>query len=257
MARPLQDSSALFQLTGVGVVETAMPSGRLVRVNRTFCELLGYSEAELLGLSFRDLTHPDDLPRDEAAFLALQRGETRAGRSLTRVLRKDGSVRWLELSVTVLGDEGGTRNLAVVNDVTERVEAEVALRASEGRYRTLFGSIDEGFCTVEVLFGDDGEPFDYRFLEMNPAFERQTGLTNAVGRTMRDLAPQHERFWFETYGRVAKTGEPTRFEHEAAALGRHYDAYAFRVGGPDDNRVAILFNDVSERKRAERASTLR
>jgi PAS domain S-box-containing protein len=126
-----------------------------------------------------------------------------------------------------------------------------ALSASEEKYRTLFDSIDEGFCTIEVLFDDAGKALDFRFLEANPAFVRQAGFENAVGRTMRELVPEHEEFWFETYGEIARTGEARRFEHEAAALGRFYDVYAFRTGAPGENKVAILFNDITARKRHE------
>jgi signal transduction histidine kinase/ActR/RegA family two-component response regulator len=132
-----------------------------------------------------------------------------------------------------------------------RARAEEALIASENRYRTLFNSIDEGFCTIEVLFDRRGRAVDYLFLETNPAFLRQTGLADAVGRTVRELVPNHEEFWFETYGRIAMTGEAMRFEHEAAALGIFYDVYAFRIGAPGDHRVAVLFNNITERKRRE------
>ena len=121
------------------------------------------------------------------------------------------------------------------------------------KYRTLADSIDEGFCVVEVLFeamdsvDSVREAVDYRFVEVNPAFERQTGLVAAVGRRMRELAPLHEEFWFETYGRIALDGQSLRFEFRAEALKRWYDVYAFRVGDPEQHLVAILFNDVSER----------
>jgi PAS domain S-box-containing protein len=126
-----------------------------------------------------------------------------------------------------------------------------ALRESEKKYRTLFDSIDEGFCTIEVLFDGNDNPIDYRFLEVNPSFEKQTGIQNAQGRRMREIAPQHEEHWFEIYGRIALTGEPVRFENQAAQLHRWYDVYAFRVGEPGDRKVAILFKDITERKQAE------
>ncbi len=135
----------------------------------------------------------------------------------------------------------------------ERARAEEALKVSEQKYRRLFDSIDQGFCVIEVIFDAAGRPADYRFLEANPAFEAQTGLASAVGRRMRDLAPDHEQFWFDTYGRIALTGQPERFEHRAEALGRWYDVYAFRIDAPGDRRVAILFADILERKRAETA----
>jgi PAS domain S-box-containing protein len=139
-------------------------------------------------------------------------------------------------------------------EALERARVERTLRESEGRYRTLFMSIDEGYCVIEVLFDAASRPADYRFLEVNPAFERHTGLVDATGRTVRDLAPGHEAHWFEAYGRVAETGEPVRFENEAKALGgRWFDVYAFRLGGPGGRKVAVLFTDVTERKRAEAA----
>lgn len=121
----------------------------------------------------------------------------------------------------------------------------------EARYRALFNAIDQGFCVVEMLFDAGSRPLDYRFIETNAAFAAQTGLDDAVGRTMLSLRPDHEPYWFEIYGRVALTGEPIRFEREAAALGRWYDVYAFRIDAPALRRVAILFNDITEQKHGE------
>lgn len=119
------------------------------------------------------------------------------------------------------------------------------------QYRVLFDAVDQGMCIVEVLFDAEDRPLDYRFLQVNTAFEAQTGLVNAVGKTMRSLRPEHEEHWFEIYGRIALTSEPSRFEQRAAALGRWYDVYALRIGDPRERRVAILFNDITDRKRAE------
>src|SRR5712672_3484085 len=138
-----------------------------------------------------------------------------------------------------------------IGQFIERKRAETELRESEQNYRKLFESIDEGFCTIEVLFDQNEKPVDYRFLQISTSFERQTGIKNAAGRRMREIAPQHEEHWFEIYGRIALTGEPMRFENEAKQLGRWYDVYAFRVVDPKPRRVGILFNDITERKRAE------
>jgi signal transduction histidine kinase len=125
--------------------------------------------------------------------------------------------------------------------------------SSEHKYRTLFDSIDEGFCVIEMLFDGQERPVDYRFIEINPSFERQTGLSNALGRCISELAPGHETHWYEIYGEVARTGRSVRFENRAEALSRWFDVYAFRVGEPEQHLVAVLFNDVSERKLAELA----
>jgi two-component system CheB/CheR fusion protein len=81
----------------------------------------------------------------------------------------------------------------------------------------------------------------------------QTGLVDAQGKRMRELAPQHEEYWFETYGRIALTGQPARFQSRAQELHRWYDVYAFRFGKPADRQVAILFNDITRSKESEAA----
>ncbi|MFP5264045.1 MAG: GAF domain-containing protein [Blastocatellia bacterium] len=130
-------------------------------------------------------------------------------------------------------------------------QAEEALRESEQRFRTLFESMDEGYCAIEVIFDGRNNPTDYRFLEVNPQFEKQTGIKDAKGRLMRQIVPDHEQHWFDTYGRIALTGETLRFEDKAAALGRYYDVCAFRIGSAELRHVGIVFNDITERKRAE------
>ncbi len=137
-------------------------------------------------------------------------------------------------------------------DIHTRKQAEEALRQSERKYRTLFNSIDEAFSTVEVIFNEEQQPVDYRFIVVNPAFERQTGISNAVGKRMREIAPLHENYWFEIFGKVAITGEPQRFENHSREQGRYYDVNAFRIGEPSEHRVGVLFNDITERKQAEK-----
>ena len=133
----------------------------------------------------------------------------------------------------------------------QREWAEHAVRASEEQYRLLFNSMEEGFCTIEVLFDKKNNPTDYRFLEINDAFERHTGLVNAKGKLMRDLAPNHEQHWFDIYGKIALTGESQRFENSAEALGRWYEVHGFRVGDPAARRVGIVFSDITRRKERE------
>lgn len=149
---------------------------------------------------------------------------------------------------TATSDGGSSGENARASD---RIEE--ALAQSEGKYRSLFESIDEGFCIIEMIFDERGEAVDFRFLEVNAAFERQTGLAHAEGRTVRELIPGHDEHWYGIYGRVALTGEATRFQDHAAQLHRWYDVYAWRYGDPQKQEVAILFNDVTSRKLAEEA----
>ena len=148
--------------------------------------------------------------------------------------------------------EFGTHIASIVFD---RDRSSLALRESEAKYRTLFESIDEGFCIVEAIFDAEEKPVDYRFLQVNPAFFRMTGLpADALGKTMRELVPDIEQFWVETYGNVALTGESVRFESESVPMNRWFDVCASRVGDASSRRVALVFNNITERKQAEKIS---
>lgn len=146
--------------------------------------------------------------------------------------------------------------LAVSYDITARKQAEAAVLASEEKYRTLFDSIDEGYCIIEMLYDAEGQPHDWRYVEVNPAFEKNNGLSNATGKTIRELTPAIEPKWFATYGQVARTGQPLRFEEDSDALGRWFSLYAFPVGGPGSPLVAVLFTDITAHKQSLEALRL-
>jgi PAS domain S-box-containing protein len=125
------------------------------------------------------------------------------------------------------------------------------VRSSEERYRTLFDSMDQGFCVIDVLFDEAGKACNYRVLEMNPAGIAIYGLGDLVGRTIGDVAPQIGADWMDTYAGVALTGQPVRFENQAQSSARWFEGYATKVGDADSRKVALLFTDVSVRKENE------
>jgi len=224
---------------------------RYLHVSRRWRTDYGLGDRDLRGVS-----HYEVFPGIPERWKVAHRNGL-AGRILReeddRFDRADGSVRWIRWEIRPWHDAtGGIGGIVIfTEDVTERRMAEQLLRESEENYRTLFNSMAEGFCTIEMQFNEDNEPVDYRFLEVNPAFERLTGIQNGRGKTMREIAPQHEQHWFATYGKVALTGTPARFENLAAQLHRWYDVHAFRVGEPHERRVAIFFDDITSRKQSE------
>lgn len=175
-----------------------------------------------------------------------------------RVFQVDGTLGWVFSRATPLLDEQGqiTEWFGAATDVTVQRRSELALRDSEARYRSLFESIDAGFCVIEMVHDSAGVAVDYRFLEVNPAFVSQTGMQGVItGRSMRDFVTEIDPTWLENYDRVSRTGQPLRFSAEFKALDSWFEVYAFRIE-PEDTihgRVAVLFNNITERQRSEDA----
>jgi PAS domain S-box-containing protein len=142
--------------------------------------------------------------------------------------------------------------IGVLRARAAREKAEQALRESEEGYRSLFNRMTEGFALHEVICDEKGEPCDYRFLDINPAFERLTGLARkeVVGRTKNEVLPEDDLFWVKTYGAVALSGEPIHFERFSAPLGKYYEVFAY---SPQPRRFAVVFLDTTERRRMEEA----
>ncbi|MDM7924322.1 MAG: PAS domain S-box protein [Pyrinomonadaceae bacterium] len=138
-------------------------------------------------------------------------------------------------------------------EAVERSMAEAELRRSEAKYRTLFDSMDEGYCIIQMIYDENGKAIDWQFLHVNRAFAENNGLHDAEGRTIREMAPDIEPKWMDIYDHVAQTGTARRFEEDSPALGRVFSLYAFRIGEPDERKVAVVFNDITQRRIEEEA----
>jgi signal transduction histidine kinase/ActR/RegA family two-component response regulator len=227
---------------------------RMTPATRALLGLAELTPEEALQEDWWHCVHPADAPQAQADYRAMLDGVGELD-SQYRIRRVDSSVRWVRDRAAIAEfDEHGTPTaiFGMLEDVTRRIQREQNAQDLLEKYHTLFDSIDTGFCIIEVLF-ENGVGSDYRFIEINPAFERHTGLRDVVGRRMLELAPSHESFWFRTYGEIALTGEPARFEHVAQSMDRHFDVYAFRFGNPELCQVAVLFSDISQRKQNEQA----
>jgi PAS domain S-box-containing protein len=231
------------------------PAGIIVDCNRASLEFAGNTLDEVVGVPLWDAPWFERTP---GAQDQLRAAVTRAAagefvRYDVTLVRPDGEDAAFDFSLRPLRSAAGGVEYIVAEgrNVTERRRAEAGWRASEARYRQLFDSLDAGFCVIKLICDEEGHPFDYRFLEANPAFVGQSGLTDAIGRTARELVPDLEAHWFEVYGRVALTGEPVRFQQGSEPMGRWFDVFAFRIGEAEEGTVALLFNDVSDKHAAE------
>jgi PAS domain S-box-containing protein len=171
------------------------------------------------------------------------------------IRRKDtGTDVTVETStVPVATQDGSTKIIMSFRDITEHKRAVTAQKESDHLYHSLFSSMNEGFCVIEMIFDPDGKPIDYWFVEVNPAFERQSGLHDAVGKRMREFAPSLEPYWCELFGGVALTGEPAHLVDEAKGINGYFDVHAYRIGEAKLRRVAVVFTEIGERVRSEAA----
>nr|KIS30923.1 hypothetical protein TQ38_20215 [Novosphingobium sp. P6W] len=228
------------------------PNGIVTDWNPGAEQVIGWTSKEMIGQDANCFFTPED--RAIGRITVEMDQALRDGRASDERwhLRKSGERFWAsgEMVPLIAGNEGHLGFVKILRDRTEEHLAGGALRKAQERFQTIIETIDAAFAIVQVKFDEDDRPIDYRFVEANPAFERQSGV-NLRGKWVTEFAPDLEPFWFEIYGHVAKTGEPTNFENYAEAFKRWFDVRTVRVGDPADRQIAILFNDVTERRGAQ------
>jgi signal transduction histidine kinase/CheY-like chemotaxis protein len=152
------------------------------------------------------------------------------------------------LSVSILNRSLGVLTIWITTAIlARRIRAEEAVV----NYRTLYESMDEGFCVIEMVYDQNCKPIDYCFIDINPAFEEQSGFKQALGKTIRQFDPNHEAHWFDVYAKVAKTGKAIRFENTAIGLNKYFDVFAYRIEGNGSKRVGVLFKDTTLNKASQ------
>jgi len=226
--------------------------GKIKMMNKSMLAALGYSKEETRGKYYLSTFVPER-ERDQLAELfeeQLLKGKSTINQNY--VLTKDGRELLIEWQGNpLLNPKGEVESfLGVGLDITDREQAEEALQISEGNYRLLFENMIEGFSLHEIILDENGKPVDYRFLVVNPAFERLTGLKaeNIIGRTALEVLPNLEPIWIEKYGQVALNGESVSFENYVQGLKRYYSVKAFC---PERGHFATIFEDITNRKQAE------
>ena len=241
----------LYDLAPIGYL-TLNQHNTIQQANLTVANMLGLARSTLIRQPFTKLIFKAD---QDVFYLNHKRliasGDPQAFD--LRIIHDADTPLWVNCVITLAHDYDGEPEIrAVLSDVSERKQNQQALAESEAHYHTLFNSIDEGFCVVELIFDHANKPIDYRFLEVNPSFIKQSGLKQALGKRMSEFAPDLDGEWYEIYGKVVTTGQPIRFIKEAKELeDRWFDVYAFRLGDAEDRKVAILFTDTSQRKHEE------
>jgi PAS domain S-box-containing protein len=237
----LKSSTTLFETiieqSGDGITLTDK-DGNYVFVSKGFSQITGYSETELVGMNIRELLSDGS---DRSIIAGLSNGEPELRE--VEIIKKDKAHVWAEIKSCPVDLNNVVFNLGIIRDMTDR-------KTVEHDYQMLFQEMIDGFALHEIICDNTGKPADYRFLAVNPAFERLTGLKadRIIGKTVLEVLPGTESHWIDTYGRVALIGEPIHFENKHGVLDKYYEVKAYR---PAKNQFACIFMDITDRKRSE------
>jgi PAS domain S-box-containing protein len=243
----LRESEQKHRTLVAGLPDMVMrfdPEGRLLFASENVKEVFGVQAGQCIGWTHRELGFSEELSRfwEQALQGVCASGEP------------------FENELSFLGNQGQViHNIRLVPewDAQGQIQSVLALsrditahRLADQNYQTLFREMLDGFALHEIICDQEGKPDDYRFLAVNPAFERMTGLraTDIIGRTVLEVLPLTEPHWIVSFGYVALTGRPLHFEHYSSALGKCFEVSAFQ---PNPNTFACIFIDITERKRAE------
>lgn len=230
----------------------------IIYCNESFVKLFGWQEQELIGQNFFDLAHyvilDEELKeRNKRAREKIKKAYNEADENKLNQIKcytKDGNQIIIDVNSSVLRDYKRRCNgfILSIRDVSERYEYQLKQKKNEEKYRYLFNSIDEGFAIIDVIFDENNKPVDFRFIELNAAYENITGIIikNVIGKTAKELNFAFEDYWYEIYGNVAMTGKPIRFINEEKSLNMWADEYVFKIDAEKGNRVAILFKDITD-----------
>ena len=218
-------------------------------------KMLGYFEFEIGNTldEWIKLVHPDDVKAMQADFEKYRNGKTDSYKNEHRIRCKDGSYKWVQYEGKVVkrDDQGKALRIIGANkDISIRKEVKKKLKESEERYRLLFENMEEGFSLNEIITNEKGEAVDFRFLEVNAAYEHHTGMkaSECIGRTMLEIMPQADPRQIEAYGKVALTGKSLAFEYYSNTIHKHIRIKAFC---PQPGRFATIFEDITDIKKAE------
>lgn len=220
--------------------------GKFTFVNHVAEKILGVTPEECIGLRAVQFLHSDDRDKTEEWFNNCVAQKKKQAKIENRQVNiKTGKSNTLLWSSTFNFDDSGqfTGVGGIARDVTQ-------IRAAEQNFENLFEKMPDGYAVHEVICDDNGQPADYRFLRVNPACERLTGLKakDLIGRTVLEVLPGTEKYWIDSFGKIALTGESATFNNYSAEIGKHFEVTVYR---PAENQVACIFSDITLRKKAE------
>ncbi len=233
-------------------------NNKIIYCNKSAVKLFGWQEQELIGRSCFDfvqyyvgealqekIVHTlEDIKKE---FITIDEDQIKE----IRCLSKDGTLLILDLDRAVIRDPKDVYKGLILStrDVSKRYKNELELRKSEERYRYLFNNIDEGFAIFEIVYDKKNKPYDFRYIELNPAYEKTTGIIikDVLGKTLNKLKYNFEDYWYKAFIKVTLTGESIRILNESKKLNKWFDMYIFKINLENGTKLGLLINDVTDK----------
>jgi len=249
LCRNVEDYRRLVEGLGDMIVKFD-GNGRMLFVNPACCRVVGKSAEELLGRSFLPMVHEDDRENVERAIEEVHQPPY-TSRVEERAMTPNGW-QWQEwINTAILNEEGEVVEVvAVGRDITAQKHAEIARKANEHRFKSLYKTMNEGVVLNELVYDEFGCPIDYRILDINPAYETILGIApeEAIGSLGSKLYGADDSPYLDRFAEVALTGKPTRFETYFEPMDTYFEISVFC---PEHGQFATIFSDMTERKTAE------
>lgn len=251
--KALRDSETKYRNFAENISEgiySTNKNGIFTGVNQVLVKMFGFkNEDELIGLPAWQLAKPGVREQTRERFIkkAMQ-GDTSPLE--LECIKRDGTIFWAEIKLNT--DNNFQYSFGTVTDITEQKKAQKALSESEKKYRSLFNQMINGYAILKPVWNTENQMIDFKPMELNPAFERLTGFTReqALNHTVKQILPDIENTWFQHFAMLFNGKKNISFENYLKPLDKHYAVDAFLY---DQNHIAVVFEDITKRKKAEQA----
>lgn len=253
----LKNSKMMFRMTfnqSFEFMAILTPDGKVLNINDLVYKVCGNRPQDIIGKYIWEAWwwNFEDKANKDLKSIVSKAAKGTTTNDETTFYDKDGNSHNVIRTVSPVKNDHGKIIYLIINgrDLTERKQALEDLQASEKKYRELFSRMMDGFALHEMIFDKKGKPKDYKFLEVNPAFEKMTGLQakKIVGKTLLEVLPETEAFWLKAYGKIVLTGKAQRFENYTQSLDKYFEVLAYPAEG---NKFATIFQDITKRKKSE------
>lgn len=225
---------------------------RIEYLSPSVFKVLGYKPEEMLGKSLFDNIHPEDIEK-VAKIINDCISAHKSSEIEHRYRNREGHHIWMEsIGIPLFDDAGNFIGAIIVSrDINHRKQTEAALRKSEGNFRALFNTMQEGFALWEIVYNEKHQLVDMKFIEVNPTFEKNIGISRSelIGKRITEQKIFIEDYWFTIFNKVLKKGQSQEFEGYFSHLNSYFELFIFQ---PEPSNIACLVVDISARRRAEK-----